>query len=420
MTEGTNTSVKVNGRVPIPKRNLRQRLLAVAIIAALLLGGLAMARYLLHSKPKAKKRHHKKMQLLVQIEKLRKINTRVVVSGLGSVIPAKETELKPEVSGRITALHPNFHPGGIIKKGEVVAEIDRRDFEIIVTEKEASLKLAQANLELERGQQVVAQRDWQLVIAEHDALRDQDNALALRKPQLAKVEATVSQAQAALDRAKLDLRRTRVLAPFSGVVRHKYVDLGSQVSPQAALITLTGVQTYWLEALIPVRDLHWLGLDKTNTFQAKVKVEAASGNGEKYKGKIINLLPALDKDGLMSRLLIAVRNPLAAGHAVPLIIGTFAQAEITGRPLTGVFKIPRSALWESEFVLIAAPDDSLEIRQPTMVWKDTDWVYVKNGLREGERLVLSQISAPVAGMPLKIAGMTKDKAAKNKKNGSGK
>jgi len=428
MSQETDTSadnhdrsaVKVNGHVPIPKRNLRQRLLAVGIIIALLLCGLAVARYLLHSKPKAKKRHHKKTELLVRVNELHKINTRVVVSGLGSILPARETEIKPEISGRITTLSPNFHPGGVIRKGEIVAEIDRRDFDIIVTEKKAALKTAKANLELERGQQVVAQRDWQLVRKQNAALLDLDSALALRKPQLAKAEAAVSQAEAALDRAKLDLRRTRVLAPFTGVVRKKNVDLGSQVSPQTTIITLTGVQTYWLEALIPVQDLHWLGLDETNSSQAKVVVEATSGNGEKYKGRIVNLLADLDKDGLMSRLLIAVQNPLAAGHEVPLIIGSFVRAEISGRPLSGVFKIPRSAVWESEFVLLAAPDNSLEIRHPAIVWKDTDWVYVKDGLREGERLVLSQISAPVAGMPLKIAGMAQNKAAKIYRKGRNK
>ncbi len=415
MNNEINNSARVNERIPIPKRSLAQRLLAVAIIIILLLGGAVIARYLLHNKPKAKKHKHQKSQLLVQVEKLHKINTRVVIDGLGNVMPAKETEIKPEVSGLITSLHPNFHPGGIIKKGEIIAEIDQQNYAIIVREKKAALKQAEAALELEKGQQIVAKHDWQLVLSQNPDLQNKNNDLALRKPQMAQAIATVSLAQAALDQAQLNLKRTKVIAPFTGIVRNKYTDLGSQVSPQTSLITLTGTKSYWLEALIPVRDLHWLGLDRSNSFQAGVAIQprsypavqsgvagAENNDGDNYNGRIINLLADLDKDGLMSKLLIAVEKPLGNGNKIPLIIGSFVRARITGRPLTGVFKIPRSAVWQSEYVLLVSADNRLQIRHPAIVWQDMDSIYVKDGLHENDNLILSQIAAPIAGMPLKI------------------
>ncbi len=126
---------------------------------------------------------------------------------------------------------------------------------------------------------------------------------------------------------------------------------------------------------------------------------------------MIKLLGDLEPDGRMARILIAVEDPLdlaedAAPSRIPrppLLIGEYVTADIEGSEIADVFRIPRTALRDDDHVWIATPNGTLSIQKVSPLWRGSGMVLVADGLREGDRLIVSGLPAPVAGMPVRIA-----------------
>ena len=77
------------------------------------------------------------------------------------------------------------------------------------------------------------------------------------------------------------------------------------------------------------------------------------------------------------------------------------RVEIYGRRVKGVFKIPRTAL-HNDSVWVVTEDKRLDIRAVEIIWKDMRTALIRNSLNDKEKIVVSDIAAPIAGMPLKI------------------
>ena len=78
------------------------------------------------------------------------------------------------------------------------------------------------------------------------------------------------------------------------------------------------------------------------------------------------------------------------------------EATIFGKKLKNVFKISRSILYENKNVFIASKNNTLIIRKVKIIWMDNKWAYIAKNLKEGERLITTQLSTPINGMPLVI------------------
>jgi len=86
-----------------------------------------------------------------------------------------------------------------------------------------------------------------------------------------------------------------------------------------------------------------------------------------------------------------------------LEIGMFVDVEIAGRTLSGVFAVPRSALRDGDSVWTMDGDGMLRIAPVTVVRRERDTVIVSDGLAEGDRVVLTNISGAAEGMRLRLA-----------------
>jgi hypothetical protein len=107
----------------------------------------------------------------------------------------------------------------------------------------------------------------------------------------------------------------------------------------------------------------------------------------------------------MARLLIEVQDPLdlqAKGKKRPmLLIGEYVRVSIEGEELSGVYRIPRPALRNDSEVWLVDDDNRLAIRTVKIIWRDEDSVVVQDGIEPGERLVVSDLAAPIAGMAVR-------------------
>ncbi|WP_054701066.1 efflux RND transporter periplasmic adaptor subunit [Desulfosarcina cetonica] len=107
----------------------------------------------------------------------------------------------------------------------------------------------------------------------------------------------------------------------------------------------------------------------------------------------------------MARILVSVEDPLGlnapTGQGTPsLLIGEYVRVEIKGRRLADVYRIPRTALRDNNTIWLLSKDNHLKITPVETVWRDADYVLMKNGIAPGQRLIVSDLPMPVDGMPL--------------------
>jgi RND family efflux transporter MFP subunit len=388
-------------------RKTLRRLLPLIIIAAGILG----AWWLIANRPRAPREQVESVPPLAQVVEAKRSTERVTVVAMGTVVPAKRVVLQPEVSGRIVAQSPQLLPGGLFDKGAVILQIDPRDYETAVKQQEAAVEQARLEVQLEKGRQVIAEREWKLL--EDDISLDQaSQELALRKPQQKNAKATLEAAESALEQARLQLERTTVYAPFNGVVQEEFVDEGQLVSPQTQLATLIGTDRFWVQVSIPVDRLGWLafsGTEGSRESSVRVIQEVTGEVSIERPARLVRLLGDLDPVGRMARVLVEIDDPLGLNAKknptrIPLMLGAYVRVEIEGRMAEEVFSLPRTAIREGDQVWIADKEDRLAAKPVEVFWRSKETVLIRNGLREGDRVVTNTIPLPIPNMRLRVEG----------------
>jgi multidrug efflux pump subunit AcrA (membrane-fusion protein) len=108
----------------------------------------------------------------------------------------------------------------------------------------------------------------------------------------------------------------------------------------------------------------------------------------------------------MARVLISVRDPLGLDDPVvrppALLIDEYVRVTIQGKALDNVYAIPRSALHDGNTLWLVSPDDTLAITSVDVVWGDDRIVLVRDTIRPGDRLIISDLATPVTGMPVEV------------------
>ena len=389
-----------NERPPARQLVWLRTLIVCVIILAI---GIAGAGYIRKTAPRAQKRPPQRTIPLVRTQPLVKNTHQVIVAAMGSVIPAREITLKTRVAGEIRSINPEFVEGGLIRSGEKIVKIDDEDYRLAITRQESAVVDAEYALKVEMGYQDVARREWSLLNPGQSA-DAQDAELALRKPHLAKAQSDLVAARAELEQARLDLSRTDVVAPFNAIVREKHVAIGSQVSTQDALAELVGTDEYWIQVSLPIERLAWIRVPRSRPEKGAAVTVFYRGN--RRRGTVARLLSDLETEGRMARILVSVEDPLGlkGDHppsGPPMLIGEYVRVEIQGRTIDDVYRIPRTALRDNSSIWILGDDNTLRIVQVETIWRDADHVLMKDGIEAGDRLIVSDLSTPVAGMPLK-------------------
>ncbi len=388
-------------------------LLSVLIVT----GAVVVYRHQINTGPRAGRKKPPRQAKLVQVIPVHKEGCTTMVKGNGLVMPAQQVTLHPQVIGKIVEVSPDVVPGGYVQSGQQLMAIDHRDYEIQVRQRQSEVAKAAKDLKVEQGNQAVAKQEYEIL---GEVITDEDRELVLRQPQLLSAQAAHESAQAALEKAKLDLGRCDIVAPFNAVIQQKHTDLGASVSINSQLVTLIGTDEAWIEAKAFATQLKWLNIPKRNgDLGANVTIRNIGVWGEDQfrTGSVLCLLGELETQGRLARLLVTVDDPFCLkpqNQNLPqLLMGSYISAEIEGRTLSDVFPIQRSHLRDNDTVWIMDDDAQLEIRQVQIVFRGPERVYVKEGLTENEKLVLTDIAAPVAGMPLRIDGAEEQTEQRN-------
>ena len=326
------------------------------------------------------------------------------VVGTGVVEPEREVTLAAEVAGRLTKVSEKLVVGGRIAKGDFVAKIDGRTYDLAVRQQNSQVAKARSDLELEKGRGAVAEREWELL--SKDVPSQSRNPLALREPQREAAEVALASARASLDRAKFDRSRTRIVAPFNATVTQESIEVGAYMAPGSQVATLIGTDAFRVRVSLPVEDLALIdipGLHTKEGSKAKVMQELGSRTIER-EGTVLRLVGELDPDSRTAQVLVEVKNPLDPPEGeLPLLPGAFVRVEIEGGKAQDVTPVPRGALFDGEQVWVVAENDTLEPRTLSVAWADGDTVYARAGVNDGERLLVTDLPMLVKDMKVRVS-----------------
>ncbi len=379
----------------------------LSLITLLVGATVVISRYWLLNRPTPERQKPRQEAVLVNTLPVALAERQVIVHAMGTVIPAVRIQLAARVSGQITEVSTNFVPGGIIKNNAKILQVDRDDYDLALEQQESNLVKAESEVRIEMGQQAVAKSEYELLT---ETIEAPDLELLLRKPQLAAKEAAVSIAESAVEKAKLDLERTAITAPFNAVVLTRSVEKGAYVSPGSGLATLAGTDAYWIEVSVPLNELPWITLPGSEDEQgslARIYNPAAWGEASYRHGYVTKVLPDLEPQGRMARVLITVEDPLNL-HAEDaaeqiLLLDSFVRVLIEGKTIPGIASISRTHLHEGNTVWIMTPENTLDIRPVSVTWSSQEEVYISGDILDGEALVTTDLASPVEGMLLRTA-----------------
>jgi len=319
------------------------------------------------------------------------------VTATGNVNPVTTILVGTRVSGTIVALYADYN--SLVKKGQLIAQIDPTPFENELKQSEADLYNAKSNLfksevslkdaerTLKRKQELF-NRDF---IARSE-LDDAETAYNTAKAQYEIAIAQLKKAEAGLRQAKTNLGYTRIVSPVNGVVIAKNVEVGQTVA--------ASFQTPTLFTIAP--DLTKMQVDTNvdeadiskikNGMEATFTVDAYSDR--KFKGVVaqIRLSPTVTQNVVTYDVVIAVDNT----HLL-LKPGMTANVTFVAQEKKNVIKIPNAALRfrmpnavpsKEQGVWILRGGKPVRVKVKTGV-SDGEWIEVVEGdIKEGEDVIV--------------------------------
>lgn len=384
--------------------NWKKTLLICGII--LIVGGVATTLIFFTEPTAMRAGATKETAMLVEVTEVRQGTFQPTIVATGTVQPAQDIILSPRVSGEIIQRSPAFVPGGFVKKGEVLLQIDPADYKNTLELRKSELHQVLADLAIEKGRQDVALKDYELIGG--DTLSEENEALVLREPQLNAVRASVEAARASVQQAALDLERTTIRAPFDAHILSRNANIGSQVAPGNELGRLVGVDAYWVVATVPLSKLRWLSFPDADAPGAMVRVRdrTAWGEEEYREGYLYKLVGALEDQTRLARILVSVPDPLAykadSVHVPPLMIGAFMETHIQGNNISDVIRLSRDYVRQNETVWVME-EGKLRIQDVEIVFSDAEYAYISKGLEENDQVVTTNLSTVVEGAKLRLA-----------------
>ncbi len=339
----------------------------------------------------------------VDIQTITVGESALTVHAQGTVQASQEIDLVSEVAGKVETVSPQFVSGGFFSAGEALLKIDADDYDIAKISADARVAEAAELLATTRGQALQAKREWRELGSKTA------NELFLRKPQLARAEAQLAAAKAEARKARLNLKRTAISAPFDGRVRSTHVNRGQYVSPGQAIARVYSTESAEVRLPLTDRQVGLLNLplfNNTKRVDVPVTLRGIFGGTQwAWPARIQRTEAVIDAQSRVVYAVAVVQEPYAQAkdsERPPLTIGQFVKADIEGKTLSNVAVIPRDALRAGNSVWLATSEDTLDI-VPVEVVQVTPREATVSGLAAGRHsLITSSISLAVDKMPLSV------------------
>jgi RND family efflux transporter MFP subunit len=326
------------------------------------------------------------------------------VKASGTVEAQMEIELVPQVTGTVSWVSPAMVSGGFFKEGEILVKVDRREYENQL--ERAKVNLQRRESDYERADRELARiRDlFRQKLVSDAELEDSENSLVV-------AEADLRSARIDVVDAERDLSFTEIRAPFTGRVRAGNVALGGIVDFRGEPIA-TIYSIDFAEIRLPIADdelmyipsILWKGTGNSAAIaesgRVPVTVQAKfAGAQHRWAGYIVRTEGEIDSTTRMVHVVARVDAPYDQGEeGVPLTVGLFVDALITGNKVENIIILPRASLRNQTQVRAIDSDNRLLFRDVDILRLEGDRALIKGGLQKGDRVVVSHMKSEVAGM----------------------
>jgi multidrug efflux system membrane fusion protein len=438
--------------------------LAVVAVPGILLAGIGISIVLMKQRKPPATAEATERSLRVEVVTAHLEDVPVMIDGFGEARARDEVVISPEVSGRVIRVHPHLETGGVIAAGEEMFALDPRDYESRLADAEASVRQWESALQrtekqfatdkerLSNYERIVeiAKRDFERAESlyskdqiesetfagnkessykqaqdAYDLLRQSIDLYPLR---VEEARSAYTSSIAALEQAKLNLDRTIVRAPFNARIKEVAIEAGQWTTLGADAVTLADDSLIEISvALNSVDARNWLLFDETAPTQGRawfgavqhVPVEIAwteAIESNQWQGTL-DRVAKFDEETRTITVVVHVEGAEAssprAGN-LPLVEGMFCRVRIPGRVARGVVRLAAEAVgFDQEasgrrtvYVARKDPDSgraTLETRSVLATHNDGDYVYVSEGIKEGEQVITTRLVNPLENSLLDVA-----------------
>ncbi len=399
--------IKFNG---MPKK--QQQIILVLLILGV---GLSISLILKYTRKAPAKVEKKTVAPLVKVQPVYKQDIQMIVHGYGTVQPKIQTEVVPQVSGKIIAVNPNFKDGGFVKADEPLITIDPRDYELAVQSAKAEVTRAEVALDLEKAEAEVARQEWEQLNPD----KNPTSPLVFREPQIRQAQTSLEAAKAQLATTELNLARTKVSLPFEGRVISEAADLGQYVIAGQPIGNIYSIEAVEIEVPLEDRELAWFdiptNINNSNKTRPEVDIRSEfAGHTHTWQGRVVRTTGEIDTTSRLVSVVVEVAEPFKDTNSrPPLVPGMFVELFIKGKILNDAIPVPRYAIHEANQTWVVN-NGRLAIKKLKTVREDKDYAYVTSGLKDGATIVLSSLDVATEDMQVRTEMVEPQRPAKNK------
>jgi membrane fusion protein, multidrug efflux system len=304
------------------------------------------------------------------------------------------TTVSAEVSAQIASLE--VADGQRVEQGQILLVFDD-------TKIKESANQAQATLQKDEATLAFNKTDWEKNVELHRtgaiSQTTYEQKLSAYQNSLAQVEAD----KAALAKAMVDLQKTKVVSPVTGIVSNRYVEKGDCASEGGKLFQISEYNKVYLEAFVSDVDVGKLNIGKIITKGVDAEVAVDSYRGDVFPGKLTYVQPVANQARLFQTR-IYLENP-----DMKLLQGMFARAKIVVNVIHGVLRVPLQALLEqnrendANTVVLVDGQQRAQLNPLKIGLADPQYAEVVDGLKKGDMVVVRGKEILSAGQPLELA-----------------
>ncbi|UPW19566.1 efflux RND transporter periplasmic adaptor subunit [Agarivorans sp. TSD2052] len=365
------------------------RLKWVAIISGLLLLSACNSADVPTSRPAAS---------LVNTESVQSIFYAPSQQFIGRIEAYKDVDIRAQVSGYLLERH--FEDGQMVKQGQVLYDIDPTRYQAAVAQAKASLAQAKANL---TNAQINWQRASRLLPQKNISQSEYDRLTAEKLSSEAQLEA----AEALLSASLVDLKHTRIVAPFDGRIGQSEVSQGDLIANSNGRLTnLVSLNPIRASFKVSERERLNMGLDQVDahssaqTETAIVQLKISDERIYAHKGQLDFIDNRIDLNtgtiGISAKF---------ANQQQQLLPGQYVEVQLTSHASVSALVIPRRAVQsdlEGEFVMLVSEQGTAERRNVSIGPVLEQGVVITTGLEGDEQVITAGLQRIRQGVPVQV------------------
>jgi multidrug efflux pump subunit AcrA (membrane-fusion protein) len=405
----------------------RKLLISVLLILSILGVSVGVTLWMLHTAPEPTEREVHRPQLIVKGLHVEPQTVVEPVEGFGTAQPLRTARLSAQVSGEVVALRDGLNVGTTVHEGDVLVQIDAREYQRQLERAESDLTAVESQREqvdvqernlkrlIETAERELASMEWEhrqveslyergaapkrefeqshlAVERTRRTLQGLENELALLPMRRNELEAAIRNRRAEIEIAALHVARCEIRAPFSGEVTEKFVEVGERVQPGASLLSVLDPDIVEVPVKVPVSFRPFLEIGQSCQL-------FSSGSGRlAWSGSIMRIAPAADAQTRTIEVFVRIDNRHQEHALMP---GVFVRARIDGPTWSDVLVVPRGSVHEGRvFVYREGRAVSREV-QVTRWFQEQGIV---SGLESGDVVITSNLDALYDGAPIRLDG----------------